>query len=258
VGRLPAARSLHAVWLEQFEKYQRAFRAWSDSPHLPDGRRRDPRPEPPEWRERNKEANDIRYRAWRAKHPPHTNGSGGTVINFNEEAARRAARDFEHKQQPAAPSPRVKIAATPYVWRDPASIPPRDFLYDDQIIRRYVSGVVSMGGVGKTSEVQVEIAAMITGRDLLGVKPKHPYRVWYINLEDPRDEIERRMAAIFKHYEIKPTDIDNHLFTDSGRDRNFIIEDRTRPTAMPRRAGPRWRPLPRVGGGSRREVEAKS
>jgi RecA-family ATPase len=68
---------------------------------------------------------------------------------------------------------------------------------------------------------------MITGRDLLGVKPKHPYRVWYINLEDPRDEIERRMAAIFKHYEIKPTDIDNHLFTDSGRDRNFIIEDRT-------------------------------
>jgi len=117
----------------------------------------------------------------------------------------------------------LKITATPYVWRDPSTIPPRDFLYGDHIVRRYVSGIVSMGGVGKTSEVQVEIAAMVTGRDLLGVKPKCPYRVWYINLEDPRDEIDRRFAAIFKHYNITRIDLGNRLFMDSGRDRNFVI-----------------------------------
>jgi hypothetical protein len=122
--------------------------------------------------------------------------------------------------QPGATS---KITATPHVWRDPSTIPPRDFLYDHHIIRRYVTGDVSMGGVGKTSEAQVEIVAMVTGRDLLGVKPKRQYRVWYINLEDPQDEIDRRFAAIFKHYKITQTDLGNRLFTDSGRKKNFIV-----------------------------------
>jgi hypothetical protein len=116
-----------------------------------------------------------------------------------------------------------KITATPHVWRDPSTIPPRDFLYDRHIIRRYVTGDVSMGGVGKTSEAQVEIIAMVTGRDLLGVKPKRPYHVWYINLEDPQDEIDRRFAAIFKHYKIAQADLGNRLFTDSGRKKNFIV-----------------------------------
>jgi hypothetical protein len=112
---------------------------------------------------------------------------------------------------------------TQHVWRDPTTIPPRDFLYDNHIIRHYVTGDVSMGGVGKTSEIQVEIAAMVTGRDLLGVKPKRQYRVWYINLEDPQEEIDRRFAAIFKHYGIVEKDLGNRLFTDSGRTKDFVV-----------------------------------
>ena len=109
------------------------------------------------------------------------------------------------------------LIATPYTWRDPKTIKPRDFLYGIDIVRGYVTGTVSMGGVGKTSEVQVEIAAMLTGRDLLGVTPKRPYRVWYINLEDPLEEIDRRMAAIFQHYGISEQDIGGRFFRDSGR-----------------------------------------
>jgi hypothetical protein len=116
-----------------------------------------------------------------------------------------------------------KLTATPHKWRDPKTIPPRDFLYGDHVIRGYVSGIISMGGVGKTSELQVEIAAMVTGRDLLGVKPKRQYRVWYINLEDPQDEIDCRFAAIFKQYGITQADLGNRLFTDSGRDKNFVV-----------------------------------
>src|SRR5215471_1569669 len=122
---------------------------------------------------------------------------------------------------PGTTSP--KITASPHIWRDPTTIRPRDFLYDHHIIRRYVTGDVSMGGVGKTSEAQVEIAAMVTGRDLLGIKPKRLYRVWYINLEDPQEEIDRRFAAIFKHYGITEKDVGNRLFTDSGRGKNFIV-----------------------------------
>jgi hypothetical protein len=109
------------------------------------------------------------------------------------------------------------LIATPYTWRDPKTIKPRDFLYGIDIIRGYVTGIVSMGGVGKTSEIQVEIAAMLTGRDLLGIKPKRPYRIWYINLEDPLEEIDRRMAAIFQHYGISEQDIGGRFFRDSGR-----------------------------------------
>src|SRR5262245_23851310 len=114
--------------------------------------------------------------------------------------------------------------ATPYKWRDPETITPRDFLYGDCVIRGFVSGIISMGGVGKTSEVQVEIAAMVTGWDLLGIRPKRPYRVWYINLEDPLEEIERRFAAIFKHYGISKHHLgNNRLLTDSGRGKNFVV-----------------------------------
>jgi hypothetical protein len=125
------------------------------------------------------------------------------------------------------PRPRVRIIATPYIWRDPKSIPPRDFLYG-HFVRGFVSVTVAMGGVGKSSELQVEIAAMITGRDLLGVMPKHPLRVWYINLEDPRDEVDRRQAAVFKHYGITPMDIGDRLFIDSGRERKFTIARETK------------------------------
>src|SRR5262249_32087693 len=54
------------------------------------------------------------------------------------------------------------------------------------------------------------------------------YRVWYINLEDPQEEIDRRFAAIFKHYKITETDLGNRLFTDSGRSKNFVIAHETR------------------------------
>jgi hypothetical protein len=120
-------------------------------------------------------------------------------------------------------APRQKLAATPHIWRPPNLIKPRDFLYGDCVIRGYVSGIIGVGGGGKTSELQVEIAAMVTGRPLLGIQPKHPYRVWYCNLEDPLDEIERRFAAIFKHYKITEQDLGNRLFIDSGRKKNFVV-----------------------------------
>jgi hypothetical protein len=153
---------------------------------------------------------------------------GGDVSDWLDAGHTREDLDTLLAGAPDYVSTSPKLTATPHVWRDPSTISPRDFTYGNDIVRRYVSGVVSMGGVGKTSEVQVEVVAMITGRDLLGVKPKRAYCVWYINLEDPRDEIDRRFAAIFKHYKITPKDLGNRLFTDSGREKNFVIarEDR--------------------------------
>jgi hypothetical protein len=144
---------------------------------------------------------------------------------MKQEQSGQSAAEARLKEARTNPN---RITATPHVWRDPKRIRPRDFLYGDCIIRGYVSGIISMGGVGKTSEIQVEIAALVTGRGLLGIKPKRPYRVWYINLEDPQEEIDRRFAAIFKHYGISEEDLGGRLFTDSGRAKNFVVahEDR--------------------------------
>jgi AAA domain len=125
-------------------------------------------------------------------------------------------------------SQQSQITATPFIWCDSKSILPRDFLYGHHFIRRYLSSTIATGGVGKSSEASAEIAAMVTGRDLLGIKPKRPLRIWYVNLEDPRDEIDRRLAAVWQHYNITARDIGGRLFIDSGRERKIVIARETK------------------------------
>jgi hypothetical protein len=146
-----------------------------------------------------------------------------TLQNEGETAVRERLDRATKYNGPNEDKTRRKITATPYVWCDPKTIQPRDFLYGYHYVRRYVSLTVAMGGVGKSSEILTEVAAMITGRELLGIKPKRPLRVWYINLEDPRVETDRRLAAIFLHYGITPMDIGDRLFVDSGRETEMII-----------------------------------
>lgn len=104
----------------------------------------------------------------------------------------------------------------PYVWRECTSIRPRRWLYDQHLIAQYVSLTISPGGLGKSSLKQVDAVAMATGRALLGARPVRPLRVMYWNGEDPADEVERRFAAVFKHYEIGPSDIADRLFIETG------------------------------------------
>jgi hypothetical protein len=112
-------------------------------------------------------------------------------------------------------APARPIVATPFVLRDPASIPPRAWLYGRHYIRGYVSATVGQGGLGKSCLALAEALAMATGRDLLGV-PVMPRRVWLWNGEDPSDEIERRVAAVCQHYGISDQDLGGRLFVDSG------------------------------------------
>lgn len=120
------------------------------------------------------------------------------------------------------------IKATPFVWREPRSITRREWLYDLHLIRRFVSATFAPGGVGKTILLIVEALAMATGRPLLGVRSREPLTVWLVNLEDPREEIERRVAAACLHYGIGPEEIEGRLFIDSGREAEFVVARSTR------------------------------
>jgi len=118
---------------------------------------------------------------------------------------------------------RRSLQATPYEWRQPQSIPRRQWLYDRHIIRRFVSATIAPGGVGKTMLLIVEALAMATGRPLLGVAVSRPLTVWLLNLEDPREELERRIAAACLHYGITAEDIGGRLYVDTGREADLVI-----------------------------------
>jgi hypothetical protein len=116
-----------------------------------------------------------------------------------------------------------RVVATPFCWRDPATIPPRRWLYGRHTIRKFASATVAPGGVGKTSEALTEQLAIVTGRDLLGDQVHESGPCWYVGLEDPLEEYERRVAAICLHYDIAAGDIEDRFYLDSGRDQSFVI-----------------------------------
>ncbi|MGE7469242.1 AAA family ATPase [Bosea sp. NPDC003192] len=149
-----------------------------------------------------KDTND----AWQAR-----KGDSDDVLDFREFGA-----DEEVTEPNDAGNPAIK--ATPFVLMDPSTIPTRKWLYGRHYVRRFVSTTVAPGGLGKSSLGIVEALAMVTARDLLGVRVREPLRAWLWNGEDPRDELDRRIAAACLHYRISAPDIADRLFVDSGRD----------------------------------------
>ena len=136
------------------------------------------------------------------------------------------------KPPPAGDAKKTAFKPTLYKWRDPSLIPPREFVYGRHYARKYLSATVAPSGIGKTSLTIVNVMAMVSGRNLIGDKPHRPMRVWYWNGEDPREEIERRIAATCIHYKIGPEDIEDRLFFNSGRDTEIIIASQTKSGAL--------------------------
>ena len=79
---------------------------------------------------------------------------------------------------------------------------------------------------------------MAIGRDLLdGGNPIRRLRVWYWNGEDPKDEIQRRIAAICSHYKIDQKDLEGRLFIDGGHDTPMCLASEDRGRVEIRRPG---------------------
>jgi hypothetical protein len=123
----------------------------------------------------------------------------------------------------------VNVRAASYQWREPETIPTRERLYGSHLFRGHVSATVGAGGVGKSSLAITEALEMVSGKSLLGGPAPDQLRVWYINLEDPLDEIVRHIQATAQHFKLNPDDVGDRLFVTSGRDQPLVIaqiEDR--------------------------------
>jgi hypothetical protein len=116
---------------------------------------------------------------------------------------------------------KTSTAPTPYVARDPATTPRRQWLYGRHYLRGFVSATIAASGVGKTTLGAAEAVVMGSGRDFLsGEKDKiiERLRVWYWNGEDPFDELERRITAVCERHNIDREELagNGRLFFDSG------------------------------------------
>jgi RecA-family ATPase len=139
-----------------------------------------------------------------------------------EDTQEQPAGEQEQTAKAATPPPgqraQKQLVLRPFVRFDPATLPPRAWLYAKHYQRRTVSLTAGPGGMGKSSLVLVECIAMATARNLLGEQPTERLRIWLHNGEDPLDEILRRVAAICAHYDIPQEELEGQLWITSGNE----------------------------------------
>ena len=140
------------------------------------------------------------------------------------------------------PDPPMDAPKSPTNWPtvfdsfDEASIPVRRWIYGTAYLRKFVSMLASAGGVGKTSQQIAEGIAVATGRELLGEPIYETCNVWFINLEDPLDEMHRRILATMKYYGVKPDEVRGKIYLDAGRDFSLKFGTQTKDGLIPNTA----------------------
>lgn len=126
--------------------------------------------------------------------------------------------------------------ATPLSALDLNNIPPRRWIYGRELVRGYVSVLASPGGTGKTAYTMAVGVSIASASALLkprgsNTTPIHcavhkSGPVWFFNLEDPMDELRRRIKATLQHHTIRPEDVGDQIYIDSGRDKPLVIAKR--------------------------------
>ena len=121
----------------------------------------------------------------------------------------------------AEPGP--PLLARPAPLPPPEAIPPREWLLGTRLVRRFVSLLVAPGGVGKSAFALASAASLATGRNLLDEHVHHSVPAWVMNLEDPADELHRRLAALMRLHGIEDEELHGRLFLHHGRDRRLNL-----------------------------------
>jgi hypothetical protein len=99
----------------------------------------------------------------------------------------------------------------------PSEIKRREWLVLGRFLRGFVTVTISPGGVGKStmSGLEALAVALDRGEQYINRKTYEAVPAWIYNLEDPQEELDRKIAAMAQHYHIDLRDIP-HLYTTSG------------------------------------------
>lgn len=100
----------------------------------------------------------------------------------------------------------------PVSFCDPRQIPHRQWIYGTQLIRGFVTLLIAPGGTGKSSLLLATCLSVASGRSLLGPRIYQQCNTALLNLEDPQEEIDRRLTALSIRYGLTNQDIDGRFF----------------------------------------------
>lgn len=127
-------------------------------------------------------------------------------------------------EPPKKPAPFI---ATPFQAGALAGLAPRQWVYGHFLIERFLSVLGAPGGTGKTAYSIGVNLSVATGKELLGERVHKAGPAWIYNLEDPQDELLRRVWAACLHHKIDPAELEGLLYLDSGRDRPLCVAERS-------------------------------
>ena len=142
------------------------------------------------------------------------------------ELAQRCIDELREKRLKEVEEAKIFPPPEPWVWRDPATIQPRQWLLGTTLLRGYATVIGAAGGIGKTSRGIASTLAIITKRhDITGEHVFQTGKAWLVTLEDDREELERRLAAAMIAHNIRHEDVEGRLFVnDRSRIPLVLIE----------------------------------
>lgn len=195
------------------------------------------------WQDEHGRSNDpdIYEADWRRMKPPFRIGAGyvfekaerlsggaftrGEVWFDTVPEADRGETIFDLAAQSETTEPETPpLKAGRITMADMDILPPREWLYETKILRKYTTFFASPGGVGKTAYLIAIMLACAANEALLHDKPRagRPLNVWMFNLEDDIIEMRRRIKAAMIHFNLDPAILE-HVRLNSGRDRGIRI-----------------------------------
>jgi len=110
---------------------------------------------------------------------------------------------------------------------DAANIPKRKWIIDRLALANYIAIIGAGGATGKSMITLCLAVSVALGKDLLNLGDTVQGNALVINNEDDNDELDRRLAGIFKLYRIKSHEVTNKLYIKSGYGERVTISTNT-------------------------------
>jgi hypothetical protein len=133
----------------------------------------------------------------------------------------------------AGSAPAATSLATPLLQFDPVGLELRPWVIPGFACRGRVTLLAGPGGVAKSTYYLMVAIATVSGRsDICGFPILKRERVWVWNQEDDIAEMQRRVAAIMKAFDVSWDDLMDEdgspmLFLDSGVDKPLMLANRS-------------------------------
>jgi hypothetical protein len=108
---------------------------------------------------------------------------------------------------------------------DIANIPPREWLVDHLCLKKYITGLVAPGGVGKSSLALALGISVASNNDILQLGVRQQANVLILNNEDSTDELQRRIAGIVTQFGICTSSLEDTLFYISGYEKKYMLSE---------------------------------